>query len=660
MTNALVIQEKSRFSIDNFQLEILSYLGQITAGIHYFKVNIETDDHGSTESQKLGLLRVGSTEGGLKRELDVRKLLIGYKMISELLAQTIEDSVKIDLRSALSYQQPEPEKPELKMDFDQIESFANLAEPTSNQAEQNNKESASVAEDTTNESHPQSEYLGEIVTNDPETVFFHPNTSLQPADSLNNPVSLVGVLNSLENTTDQTNAESEYLEEECYPEVEMYGDGSDRKLLVLTYLPEEKTTLQAWLEQDNSLESSLSITSQVCQFFRHIHQQGWCFVQILPEFIEIGIPLKFFDLTGAYPLNEKLQSGLLENYCAPELAYSHPIQEAMSSYTVGALLYHAIHKQPLSSDNQIDIKINPIPLIYQLLKISLSPLPEERFSLSQLLSLLVETRQSLQATKIHWNVASQSTTGLSTSRLQNEDSYGIRQLQLSNSETLILGVVADGMGGMSQGEVASKLAVQTVLEEPIPNEFNSIEKKSEWLVSLVQKANESVATNVRDGGTTLSIILAVGRDLAIAHVGDSRIYLLRQGEISQLSEDHSLVAMLVASGQITQEESLDHPDRNVLTKSIGSKRRLSDGYVQQLSRSGQNLSLPLENSDILLLCSDGVWDLVSNEEIAKIFTHHQTLQTAVDEVINCVLQRGASDNATLLALELSCHSDNRY
>lgn len=380
MTNALVIQEKIRFSIDNFQLEILSYLGQITAGIHYFKVNIETDDHGSTESPKLGLLRVGSTEGGLKRELDVRELLIGYKMIGELLAQTIEDSVKVDLRSsALSYQQLEPEKPKLKMDFDTLESFANEAEPNSNEAEQNNEEAASTAEDATNESRPQSEDLGEIVTGDPETVFFHQNTSLQPADSIKNPVSLVGVPNSSENTTDQTNAESEHLEEEYYQEVEMCGDGSDRKLLVLTYLPEEKTTLQAWLGADNSLESSLSITSQVCQFFRHIHQRGWCFVQILPQFIQVETPIKFFDLTGAYPLNEKLQSGLLENYCAPELAYSHPIQEAMSSYTVGALLYHAIHKQPLSSDNQIDIKINPIPRIYQLLKIALSPLPKNVF-----------------------------------------------------------------------------------------------------------------------------------------------------------------------------------------------------------------------------------------------------------------------------------------
>ncbi len=621
MTNALIIQEKSRLSIDNFQLEVLSYLGQPTAGIYYFKVNI-VNESDIPQSNKIGLLRVGSTEGGLKRELDVREILSGYKMIGELLAQTIEDSVKVDLRSPESHQQPEPEKQEKRKDYEQLELFANSADTTSNEAEKNNEEPADKAEDTTDETNVKSEFLRE-------------------------------------NTT-ETNAKSEHLEEECYPEEEMCGDGSDRKLLVLTYLPEDNTTLQAWLGQDNSLESSLSITSQVCQFFRYIYQRGWCFVQILPQFIQVETPLKFFDLTGAYPLNEKLKSGLLENYSAPELASSHPIQEAMSSYTVGALLYQAIHKQPLPADYQIDININRIPRIYQLLKISLSPLPEERFPLSQLLSLLLEIRQSLQTTKFHWNVASRSTIGLSTSRLQNEDSYGIRQVQLSNSETLILGVVADGMGGMSQGEVASKLAVQTVLEEPIPTEFNSIEKKSEWLVSLVQKANESVATNVRDGGTTLSITLAVGRDLAIAHVGDSRIYLLRQGEIRQLSEDHSLVAMLVASGQITHEESLDHPDRNVLTKSIGSKRRLSDGYVQQLNRSGQDRSLALENGDILLLCSDGVWDLVSNEELTKFFTHNQTLQTAVDEVINCVLQRGAPDNATLLALQFTSYPDNSY
>ncbi|MFM9160365.1 MAG: PP2C family protein-serine/threonine phosphatase, partial [Dolichospermum sp.] len=155
----------------------------------------------------------------------------------------------------------------------------------------------------------------------------------------------------------------------------------------------------------------------------------------------------------------------------------------------------------------------------------------------------------------------------------------VRQQQLSNTETMILGVVADGMGGMSQGELASKIAVKTVLEKPIPNEFKTVEQRNEWLISLFEKANESVANQVRDGGTTLSVILAISKQLMIAHVGDSRIYLLRKGEIRQISEDHSYVALLVASGEITEAESLEHPDRNVLIKSIGSKRRLSDGYV---------------------------------------------------------------------------------
>ena len=218
---------------------------------------------------------------------------------------------------------------------------------------------------------------------------------------------------------------------------------------------------------------------------------------------------------------------------------------------------------------------------------------------------------------------------------------------------MILGVVADGMGGMSQGEVASKLAVQTVLEEPIPGEFKSLEQRNKWLISLFTKANEKISTNVKDGGTTLSLVLSIAQQLMVAHVGDSRIYLLRQGEIYQLSEDHSLVAMLVASGQITEAESQEHPDRNVLTKSLGSKPRLSDGYVQDLTRTTQELSMTLENGDILLLCSDGIWDLVTKNEFIEMFNDNQDLQLAVDNTIERVLQRGASDNATLLALQFS-------
>ena len=138
----------------------------------------------------------------------------------------------------------------------------------------------------------------------------------------------------------------------------------------------------------------------------------------------------------------------------------------------------------------------------------------------------------------------------------------------------------------------------------------------------------------------------------LAHVGDSRIYLLRQGEIKQLSQDHSYVALLVNNGEITEEESQTHPDKSVLLKSLGSKNPLSNGYVQNLTVTTDKLVLQLENNDTLLLCSDGVWDLVSKQQLQEIFTHPDTsLQKAVDTTIQKVLDGGAFDNATLLALQ---------
>ncbi len=432
-------------------------------------------------------------------------------------------------------------------------------------------------------------------------------------------------------------------------------------MILLSSLPNDEENLATWLTKTQSLESCLLITSQVCQFFRFVSQQQWNFIQIFPKFIKIGTPVQFFDLTGAYPVGEHLTFGLIADYCAPELAYdsSCTIGEQMSAYTVGCLLYQAIHHQLPPQEPNAELQIQPIPRIYQIIKTCLSLIPEERFPLSQLLNLLVEIRQSMRISQVYWEVASDSTAGLSLNRLQNEDSYGVRQQYFSNSEPLIFGIVADGMGGMAQGEVASKLAVETVIKAPIPAEFSNLDKRAKWLIYLIQQANECVASNVRDGGTTLSLVMALGRELMIAHVGDSRIFLLRKKEIRQLSEDHSMVSMLVASGQITYEESLEHPDRNLLTKFLGSKRKLSEGYVQDLSRFGAGLSILLEDQDILILCSDGVWDLVTADELAEIFVTYHILQSAVDSTIEKVLARGAYDNATILALKY-CHKNSSF
>jgi protein phosphatase len=209
------------------------------------------------------------------------------------------------------------------------------------------------------------------------------------------------------------------------------------------------------------------------------------------------------------------------------------------------------------------------------------------------------------------------------------------------------------MGGMAQGEVASKIAVETILNLPVDRQLSTPQERANWLIFATNTANQAVNAQVKEGGTTLSVILAVDRELNIAHIGDSRIYLLRNHQLCQLSEDHSYVAMLLASGQISYEESLCYPDRSVLTKSLGAKSSLSQGYIQDLSRYYENLSLKLENNDILILCSDGVWDLVSANELADIFETQVSLKEAVNQSIETVLQRGAHDNATILAFK--CH-----
>jgi PPM family protein phosphatase len=600
-TNSLVIQENEHFKIENFELEVLSYLGQLTAGVYYFKVKIDSTDTSTTEIEKLGLLRVGSIDGGLSRELKLREALSDYKLIAKLLAHTIKEPVLINPRSFPNEEQQENEKDDTTATLE-VETIT-----SANKDEQ--KPNAEISEEVLD------------ISTEAET-------------------------------------ESEYLEEEYYPEKEIAANSFPQKLILLTALPDDKLTLETCMEKSLAYEESLSLAIQVCQGFSYISQRGWCFANIIPQLIEIGKPLKFFDLTSAYLIGEKLPSGLMGDYCAPELAQGNPIHESMSSYTVGALLYHFIHKQIPQQYQTVDIAIHPIPQIYQILRICLSPISEERFLLSQLLSLLIDVRQSLCHTKIKWDIASKSTVGLSTNRLKNEDSHGVRQQQINQVDSMLLGVVADGMGGMSQGELASKLAIKIALEESIPSELRTVEQRASWLVSLFRKANDTVANAVREGGTTLSLVLAIGQELMIGHVGDSRIYLLRQGELHQLSEDHSLVAMMVASNQMTKEESLTHPDRNVLTKSIGSKRRLSDGYVQDLSRTTEGLSKTLEDGDILLLCSDGVWDLVSDTELEETFTYYQSLQFAVDKIMSQVLKRGASDNATILALK--CCIDKVY
>lgn len=630
-----MISENTLLQIEQLSITVLENIGQHNNQIHYFKVRLDSQD---IINNQIGMLRVGSATGLLQQELQLRETLGEYALVAPLLAQTTVADISEILSVSSTANDTVVQTPideSLTSNFNSgtsqetlLQTNEELEIDTPSKVETEiEAETVETVEDVTENT------IDSEVPSDGEPISFSEDT-VQAVDS-----------DSLKSSDEPNNGD--YLEEEYYPEVPLPGNEGEQ-LLLLTEFPDDKLTLSNWLKNSPSPLEALKLSTQICQFFWYFHQKKWCFIDLDPDLIEVGKPIRCFDLTCAYPEAQRLTNGLIGTYCAPELAFNPTPEEKSSTYTIGALLYHTLHGEPPNKD--LESKECSVPLFSQLLGLSLSPILDERFSLLQLRSLLIQAYNTLDTVRVSWEIASESTVGLSPQRLHNEDSYGITQSDYETSGIVVLAALADGMGGLAQGEVASRLAVKTVIDG-LSGQLENIQNNREgWLVSLVEQANAVVSEKVQNGGTTLSLVLLESTKMSIAHVGDSRIYFVRDREIRQLSEDHSLVALLVASGQISEAESQQHPDRNVLTKSLGAKKRLSQGYVQTVT------DIELQDGDVILLCSDGVWDLVNDQELMELFmpmTSTTVLQTAVNQGIKLVLKRGAPDNATLLALR--CH-----
>ena len=234
-------------------------------------------------------------------------------------------------------------------------------------------------------------------------------------------------------------------------------------------------------------------------------------------------------------------------------------------------------------------------------------------------------------------------------RERNEDSYLAIDVTLQNDDGLVplgLYIVADGMGGHQKGEIASSLAAQVSAHQIMQDVFlpflsgneqdRSRRPINEALIQAVQAANLAVYQQVPEAGTTLTMALAFGQNVYVAHVGDSRAYILNQATLRQITQDHSLVARLVELGQATPEEALTHTHRNVLYRAIGQAGSLEvDTYLQ-----------PFPVGSCLLICSDGLWGMVSDEEIADILTDASTPQLALEQLVAAANHSGGDDNIT--------------
>ncbi len=245
-------------------------------------------------------------------------------------------------------------------------------------------------------------------------------------------------------------------------------------------------------------------------------------------------------------------------------------------------------------------------------------------------------------------------TDVGQERSLNEDSLlalDIAQVLRSINAPAGLFAVADGMGGHEAGEVASRLAIQTIAQRATSQVLlpatagESLPDAREWLTATVTTANQRVYEQRRaagtDMGTTLVVALVIGNTATIANVGDSRAYLLRPNGIVQVSTDHSLVERLVATGQITPEEAVNHPQKNVIYRVIGDKPQVKSDLFEQRLAPGE----------ALLLCSDGLSGMVRDEQIWQIWRAASSPQGACDKLIEVANQAGGEDNITTVIVQ---------
>ena len=269
--------------------------------------------------------------------------------------------------------------------------------------------------------------------------------------------------------------------------------------------------------------------------------------------------------------------------------------------------------------------------------------------------------------KAHLKVATRTHPGMTGKN--NEDRFEVSSFTLDGADAkpAIFAVVADGIGGHHSGEVAAELAVHYIGDGVAKSNARNPKK---ILKAAIESASDAIASHTANEaekkrmGSTCACAWIIGNELYAAHVGDSRIYLLRGANIRQLTKDHTWVVEALEKGIITPQQVHSHPNAHVIRRYLGSAELPNVDFRLYLDDNEkdddaiENQGMELEAGDIVLLCTDGLTDLVWDDEIMQTIQSKPNLKFSADALINLANERGGHDNITVVLLRVPPSSES--
>lgn len=451
------------------------------------------------------------------------------------------------------------------------------------------------------------------------------------------------------------------------PPMVEFWESQDRSWLATQY--KCGRTLADELAQGSlPLVEALPVLCQVAHALAELHSNGWVHMALRPRAILLGKPVTLLCLDDALRVGEvPSKTYYYTGYSPPEILNHKPAHPKADIYALGAILYHIVSSSPIPESGVELTGWKPCQLVAgvpQIIHRSLGPEDSRYSSMRELHRDLVALSRRLSP-RIQHHVGWCSSIGLEPSRTTNQDACGFILGGTAGEDEPVawaLICVSDGMGGMAAGEVASQVAVRTTLRAAaacLPGELPLSPERQADLVNIwAQQANKAVCDSLTGlgarGGATLLCALVVGSQLTIAHIGDCRLYLVRGSEATVLTRDHSLAMTHLLHGRIRPDELRSHPDRNRLSRCLGERDPLPTEHIDSLATLIGTRSLDLRPGDVLVACSDGIWEPLADEELATdVMLFRSNLNEAAHAIVRKALARGAPDNATVVLLAIT-------